>query len=191
MGTRGRSQAAVIASGLVMIATIGPSTLRVEAAPSSTRSVTGNGAIGATTYTPLRVVRSTAGQAAVGNFTAGNHAVRAGFWLGIPTPVTGLAEASPAPIEHYRLYSAVPNPFNPRTAIAFDVPSPGGRVRLAIHDVRGRLVKTLVDSEALPGHRVMAWDGTDEAGRGVSSGIFILSLEAGGERMTQKLALLR
>jgi hypothetical protein len=162
-----------------------------QAAPSITRSVVGNGGLGGTTYTPLRVVRSTVGQPVVGRFTTGSRVVNAGFWAGTPTPVVGLAESSPAPIEHYRLYSAVPNPFNPRTSIAFDVPAPGGRVKLAIHDVRGRLVKTLVDGEALPGHRVMAWDGTDDTGRGVSSGIFILSLEGGGKRWTQKLTLLR
>ena len=159
------------------------------AAPAITRSVTGNGGVGSSNG--LRVIRSTLGQPIVGQVSAGNRTLGSGLWPGIPTPVTGIAESAPAPIEHYRLYSAVPNPFNPRTTIPFDVPAPGGQVRLSIHDVRGRLVKVLVNGDALPGHQTITWDGTDDAGHGASSGIFILSLEAGSERMTQKLVLLR
>jgi hypothetical protein len=195
MHSSDRSQTAVFAILLAMMATIALSPVRVEAAASVTRRMIANGAIGSSTTAGAqagKVIRSTLGQSVVGSLlSTPTHSLTAGFWPGTPTPVVGIAEAAPAPIEHYRLYSAVPNPFNPRTAIAFDVPAPGGRVRLAIHDVRGRLVKALVSGESLPGHQVIAWDGTDDEGHGVSSGIFICSLEAGGNRMTQKLVLLR
>lgn len=184
-----RSQPTILLGGLVIIAAIGSAPAQVQAAPSITRSVTGNGGVGSTAG--LRVIRSTLGQPVAGRVAAGNYAIGAGAWSVLPAPTDGLAESSPAPIEHYRLYSAVPNPFNPRTTIPFDVPARGGRVRLSIHDVRGRLVKVLVDGEALPGHQTITWDGRDDTGRSASSGIFILSLEAGDDRITQKLVLLR
>jgi len=189
MGTSSRWQSTVLTILLVIIAATGASPVRVEGAASITRGTTGNGATGSTGAG--KVIRSTLGQSIAGGVGSPNHSIEAGFWPGTDTPTTGLAEQAATTIERYQLYAGVPNPFNPQTTIAFDVPAPGGRVRLSIHDVSGRLVKTLVDGQSLPGHRVIAWNGTDDAGHGVSSGIFICSLEAGGERMTQKLVLLR
>src|SRR6188474_1168689 len=86
-----RSQTAIWVNGLAIIATIA-AVLAAEAVPSITRSVVSNGGQGSSNYTPLRVVRSTVGQAVVGRFTAGNRVLGAGFWPGTPTPVIGIAD---------------------------------------------------------------------------------------------------
>ncbi len=88
------------------------------------------------------------------------------------------------------LHANVPNPFNPTTRITFDV-ARAGRVTLAIHDVAGRRVKTLVnhDLPARRGHIVM-WDGLDDAGRHAASGVYFLQLVAPDLTATRKLLLL-
>ncbi len=98
------------------------------------------------------------------------------------------------PVSRAHLYQNHPNPFNPSTTMSFTVP--GGvdsrsAVHLAVYDVAGALVKTLV-SGALPGGRHEArWDGCNERGREVSSGIYFAKLQAVGERSVRKLVLLR
>jgi hypothetical protein len=89
------------------------------------------------------------------------------------------------------LDSNYPNPFNPTTTIRFGV-AQQGRVTLRIYDVRGALVRTLVDDvrEAGVEHRVR-WDGRDDRGRSVASGVYFLRLEAQGFFETRKMVLLR
>ncbi len=86
----------------------------------------------------------------------------------------------------------VPNPFNPTTRIAFVVPD-GGRqpVRLRVYDVRGALVRTLVDGLVTGGRHVIAWDGRDDRGRRAASGVYFLRMEAPGFRATRKMVMLK
>ncbi|HXV13304.1 MAG TPA: FlgD immunoglobulin-like domain containing protein [Candidatus Krumholzibacteria bacterium] len=85
-----------------------------------------------------------------------------------------------------------PNPFNPQTTIPFDVPGAGtSRVRLLVMDAAGRLVRTLVD-EAMPGgSHAVVWNGRDQRGGAVSSGVYFYVLDVGGERRTRKMVLLK
>jgi hypothetical protein len=85
-----------------------------------------------------------------------------------------------------------PNPFNPQTTIPFDVPGAGtSRVRLFVMDAAGRLVRTLVD-EAMPGgSHAVVWNGRDQRGGAVSSGVYFYVLDVGGERRTRKMVLLK
>ncbi len=104
-------------------------------------------------------------------------------------PLSGVGDAIPAVT---RLEGAYPNPFNPRTAINFSL-ARSGHVRLRIFDVRGRLVRALVDADLPAGsyrHTYM-WDGTDEAGRAVTSGTYFYRLETGGFTDTGKMLLLK
>ena len=98
------------------------------------------------------------------------------------------------PVEHVRLYQNHPNPFNPSTSIPFTVPgtvAARSAVHLAVYDVSGALVKTLV-SGVLPGGRHEArWDGRNERGGAVASGIYFARLQAGGTQDARKLILLR
>jgi hypothetical protein len=83
-----------------------------------------------------------------------------------------------------------PNPFNPSTAIPFVLPE-AGRVRLRVFDLEGRLVRTLVDGVRPAGRQEVRWDGRDDRGRPVSSGVYLVRLEAAGEKLSRKMVLLR
>ncbi|MFQ5599308.1 MAG: FlgD immunoglobulin-like domain containing protein, partial [Candidatus Krumholzibacteriia bacterium] len=89
-----------------------------------------------------------------------------------------------------RLHQNAPNPFNPTTEIRFDL-ARDGRVALRIYDVAGRRVRTLVDGQMPPGFHASAWDGLDEAGRRVSSGVYFYRLEAGDVTATRKLVVMK
>jgi len=89
-----------------------------------------------------------------------------------------------------RLGQNVPNPFNPRTAIAFDVPERCS-VALRVYGVDGREVATLVDEPRDAGAYQVLWDGTDDRGADAASGVYFYVLDAGGLRLTQKMVLMR
>lgn len=90
----------------------------------------------------------------------------------------------------YALHAAAPNPFNPRTSIRFDLPR-AGAVRLAVYDVSGRRVRTLADGPMAAGVRTVTWDGKDDGGHDVASGIYLYRLEAGAFDQTRKMVLLK
>jgi hypothetical protein len=83
-----------------------------------------------------------------------------------------------------------PNPFNPRTTISFDVRTPG-RVRLTIHDVTGRRVRTLTDGWSAAGSQTASWDGRDGSGRVLASGVYFARLESDNAVRTRRLVLLK
>ncbi|MBE0566667.1 MAG: S8 family serine peptidase, partial [Krumholzibacteria bacterium] len=84
-----------------------------------------------------------------------------------------------------------PNPFNPRTVLRFTAQG-GVPAELAVYDVRGRLVRTLVQGVLAPGQQEVAWDGRDDRGRGVPSGQYFARLAEGlGEPAVRKLMLVR
>jgi hypothetical protein len=72
-----------------------------------------------------------------------------------------------------------PNPFNPFTQITFSVGVPG-EVRLSIYDVAGRLLRTMANGWHEPGVYIIVWDGRDDDGRALPSGIYLYRLEAKG-----------
>ncbi|HET6350158.1 MAG TPA: FlgD immunoglobulin-like domain containing protein [Candidatus Krumholzibacteria bacterium] len=88
------------------------------------------------------------------------------------------------------LHQNIPNPFNPQTTIRYDLPSPE-HVRLSIFEVSGRLVRTLVDEDQGGGAHEVVWTGRDDNGRAASSGVYFYVLEAGKQRLTRKLVLLK
>jgi hypothetical protein len=90
----------------------------------------------------------------------------------------------------YRLAQNFPNPFNPTTRIAFDIPKKG-HVSLKIYNVAGQLVKTLVDGVLDANHHEYEWMGTNNAGVKVASGVYFYSIEADNFTSTKKMVLLR
>jgi len=89
------------------------------------------------------------------------------------------------------LHANVPNPFNPTTAISFDV-SRSGPVSLVIFDLSGKRVRTLVDGEVLvAGEHERTWDGTDEDGRSVAGGVYLYRLVAGDFERTRRMTLVK
>lgn len=89
------------------------------------------------------------------------------------------------------LWGASPNPFNPQTTIAFDLPSEQA-VSLRVYDVAGRLVDTLLNDDlGQAGRNDIVWKGRDKAGRMVPAGVYHYRLEAGGYVETKRMTLLK
>ncbi len=103
--------------------------------------------------------------------------------------VTAIGEA-PAPGHVTRLGQNAPNPFNPTTEIRYEV-GRAARVRLQVFDVRGRLIRTLVDASLKPGRYDTRWDGHDAAGRPVASGRYYYRLNTGFSHLTRGMVLLK
>ncbi|MDZ7375454.1 MAG: T9SS type A sorting domain-containing protein [candidate division KSB1 bacterium] len=103
-------------------------------------------------------------------------------------------DASPADSNFFRrsfsLAQNYPNPFNSTTWIEYDLAAEA-RVILRIFNVRGQLVKTLVDELEKAGHYAVLWDATDSANRIVSAGIYFYRMEADGKTKSKKMTLLR
>jgi flagellar hook assembly protein FlgD len=88
------------------------------------------------------------------------------------------------------LLRTVPNPFRTTVGVRYHLPA-GSKVRLAVYDVAGRRVRTLVDNERGPGWQSESWDGEDERGNEVPSGIYFTILEAGSAKVSRKCVLVR
>jgi flagellar hook assembly protein FlgD len=95
-----------------------------------------------------------------------------------------------APPALVQTVSCRPNPFNPRATIAFVVPT-SGRVTLKVYDLRGRLVRQLLDEERPAGPGTVVWDGTDADGRACASGIYLHELRSGAGGSLGKMTLIR
>ncbi|UCH82787.1 MAG: T9SS type A sorting domain-containing protein, partial [Candidatus Latescibacterota bacterium] len=105
----------------------------------------------------------------------------------------GATGIDPEPVVpgRFALYQNSPNPFNPSTVIRYDVPSGSGNVSLVVYDVNGRLVRTLKDAVETPGEKTVTWDGRDNAGEHVSSGVYFYRLVTPGYSETHKMVLIR
>ena len=90
----------------------------------------------------------------------------------------------------FRLLQNVPNPFNPITTIAFELPTEA-RVDLAVYNLVGQRVRTLVKEMRPAGRYRVTWDSRDDFGRKVSSGIYFYHLAAGKFEATRRMLLLR
>ena len=111
------------------------------------------------------------------------------FLAEIQSGVTGVEDLPAAAMTGTDLLPAVPNPFNPRTAIGFRLAAPG-RVTLRIFDVSGRLVRTLAAGQAFAaGEHTLVWQGHDDAGQAVSSGLYFSRLETGAGTQTGRMVL--
>ena len=106
-----------------------------------------------------------------------------------PESITGVDESAvPA---RFALYRSVPNPLRSGTVIAYDVPADGGEVTLTVYNVAGRRVRTLVDGPQTAGTKSAAWDGRDDRGVVVGSGVYYCRLEAPGYEQSIKITVLR
>jgi hypothetical protein len=105
--------------------------------------------------------------------------------FGAPTGVR------PEPSISFALGPNAPNPFGSSTVIRYTVPGRAG-VSLRVYNTAGRLVRELAAGDrAEPGSHAVTWDGRDRSGRRVASGVYFYRLEAGENRATRKMLLLR
>ncbi len=91
----------------------------------------------------------------------------------------------------FALRGNTPNPFATSTTIRFAVPGAGADVSLAVYDIAGRRIRTLVDAFRAAGEHDITWDGADETGRPVGSGIYFYRLDSATFSATRKLVLLQ
>ena len=99
--------------------------------------------------------------------------------------------------KEFALNQNYPNPFNPATAIDFAVPN-NARVTLSVFNLLGQEIRTLVSGERQPGAYSVTWDGRDDFGKAVASGLYIYKMtaistsgEAGNFTQSRKLMLLK
>ena len=90
--------------------------------------------------------------------------------------------------EKAELQGNYPNPFNSETTIRYAL-ARDARVKLSIYNVRGQRVQTLVDGVQSAGYKSLIWSGKDAKGNELSSGIYFLRLNIGGQKFTSKLIL--
>jgi len=106
--------------------------------------------------------------------------------FGIPMTV----EKAPALPSVAALHQNYPNPFNPSTEIRFDIPT-ARDVQLRIYNQLGQTVRTLVDNRMKAGTYALEWDGQDQMGRSVASGVYFYNLEAGDFNQIRKMTLVK
>ncbi len=94
------------------------------------------------------------------------------------------------PVTSYELAQNYPNPFNPSTTIRFALPE-AAEVSLKIYDIAGQLVQTLVGGVIEAGRHQVVWDGTNQHGVLVASGIYFYQLRAGAFKQVRKMSLVR
>jgi hypothetical protein len=124
----------------------------------------------------------------VNNRVCGHVASLSPFVLGAVTS-TGVGD-TPVP-SAFALHPNVPNPFNPQTTISFDIPAAGADVNIAIYDVAGRLVRELVNERRNAGRWSVQWNGEDDRGQRVASGVYFYRMRAGAFVDTKKMVLLK
>ena len=132
---------------------------------------------------------STVGQTAAGPITGSSYWALIGFWQS--EGQTGVCEQAYSPNQGplvTRLYVPQPNPFRSALAIRYSLAAEG-RVLLRVHDLTGRVVRTLADGVMRPGRYNLSWRGTDDRGRELARGVYFCRFSAGDYRSTEKLVL--
>ena len=103
---------------------------------------------------------------------------------------TAVADQSGQIPMNFAMHPAYPNPFNPETHVAFDLPR-AGQVNLEVYDVRGRRVRQLIDEDLAAGRYAETWDGLDEQGITVASGLYFIRFVCDDYVKTRKVILLK
>ena len=95
-----------------------------------------------------------------------------------------------APVLNTELQGNYPNPFNPETTIRFSVKE-AGPVSIGVYNLKGQLVKTLLRENKAAGNHQVVWNGTDNNGRAVSSGVYYYKMNAGSYQASRKMILVK
>jgi hypothetical protein len=102
---------------------------------------------------------------------------------------TGISDLNQVPID-YAIAQNYPNPFNPETSIRYQLPKTSD-IRLVIYNVLGQQVRNLVNDRIEAGYHSVIWDGCNDEGSAVASGVYLYRFEAGEFTRTMKLMLLK
>jgi hypothetical protein len=123
----------------------------------------------------------------IGIGTASDKVAYLGFWRGI---YMNLTEAEVTPAYRNELLQNYPNPFNPVTTIEFSL-AHEGNCELKIFNVQGQRIRILVSERKTPGRHKVSWDGRNDRGTAVTSGIYFYRLQAGLFVSVKKMIILR
>lgn len=104
--------------------------------------------------------------------------------------VSSAVDQSGSPITEFRLFPNYPNPFNPETVIRFQVPIPSD-VELTIYNLLGQVVRQLARGKYASGSHDLVWDGTDESGARVASGLYLYRISAAEYTAQRKLVMIK
>ncbi len=110
--------------------------------------------------------------------------------LGVMCALVPVLDDPDLPALVFRVENAAPNPFNPLTRIRFTLPA-AGRVSVNVYDLAGRLVRVLVDAVLPAAAHETQWNGRDDAGHAVSSGVYFYRVTAGADSYTGRMALVK
>ncbi len=138
---------------------------------------------------PLTPTSGTAIDLTMSHYEIGGNGFHDGLFLSgsiEPTAATAVGDGNGAPVASLAIH---PNPFNPVTTLSYDLSRPAS-LRIGIHDLSGRLVRTLVAEQYRPaGGFTIDWRGRDDAGRALPSGMYLVHMKAGDESVTRKVML--
>lgn len=125
------------------------------------------------------------------NDTDPNFGNASGFQrlVSLPTAVKNGGEQAQNP-EQFELVQNYPNPFNPETLINYQTPE-DGRVELTVHNLLGQTIRILVSENLRAGTHQIKWDGSDDFGNRVTSGLYLYRLKAGQFVSTKRMVLLQ
>lgn len=130
-------------------------------------------------------------------FTSDESDVEEGFYVddvsvscGATPATAGVPGGAPAGEGPITLFQNHPNPFRLSTTIAFTLARPG-RVMLAVYNIQGRRIRTLLDGASFEGDHTVSWDGTDELGADVAAGVYMYRLVCDEHEETRKMILVR
>ncbi len=107
-----------------------------------------------------------------------------------PIGTAVLEPLTPEPPSAFQLFQNVPNPFNASTVIRFDL-QVSGRAKLTIYNILGQNVKTYAEDHLSPGTHSITWDGRDDNGRAVPSGVYLYRLTTDRFSDSRKMTLLK
>ncbi|MBN1543082.1 T9SS type A sorting domain-containing protein [candidate division KSB1 bacterium] len=117
-----------------------------------------------------------------GDFSAGRHFITAGS--------VGIEHGAKVIPQHYALWPVFPNPANPLARITFDLPETAD-LSLRVYNSMGQSVRELASGPHPEGSHTLLWDGRDDRGRTVTSGLYLCRLQTNGRVFTQKILLMR
>ncbi|MEM1271003.1 MAG: T9SS type A sorting domain-containing protein [Bacteroidota bacterium] len=134
---------------------------------------------------------STVGQTATGVSSGADFQLQAGLWhRASDAPTTGVSTEADGVPDRFQLHGNYPNPFNPSTTIAFDVPETT-TLTLSVYDALGRRVATLADGPYAPGRYEIAWTARSDRGGELPSGLYLYRIETAGFAETRSMSLVR
>lgn len=129
-----------------------------------------------------------AGQSTIGSLNSSAYSGGSGY---IPTDIEKENPQSNANlIKTFELYQNYPNPFNPTTTIKYQLPR-ASQVKIEIYNILGQKVRTLVNKKQKPGKYEVVWNGRNDTGTRVGSGMYLYYMRAGDFTDVKKMLLLR